>query len=210
MRVSEATEETPQSQPEGQGARQAAEREPKKQLTKKQRRKRAQRKQLITAGSIVVLVLVIIAGVVGYNRWKDGQIQTLPADQRITVVVDGKEQSVGPYSACELDDKDCHPGDPFTVHVAGAKEVKLKLPEDVYNHDWSLLQIYDNPGANQDNYYKSNEKKEITLPVEAAVKSEDGSTPKLTVVEVHSLLAGLDKNKEQTPFATIWSLEIAP
>lgn len=182
---------------------------PAPKLSKKQQRQRAQRKQLLTMGAIVALVVVVIGGVLLYNRWQDGKIETLPKDQRIIAVVDGKEVEIAPYSACQLDDPDCRPSEPYKLEMGDAKEVTLKLPEDVYDHDWSMLQIFNDPGANQDNYYKGNERQEVTLKTEANVKAKDGSTPLLRVVELHSMLVGLDDNDEQTPYATIWSIEIA-
>lgn len=182
---------------------------PAPKLSKKQQRKRAQRKQLMTMGAIVALVVVVIGGVLLYNRWQDGKIETLPQDQRIIAVVDGEEHEIAPYSVCQLDDPHCKPSEPYKLQVGDAKKVTLKPPEDVYDHDWSLLQIFDEPGANQDNYYKSYEREEVTLDLEASVKADDGSTPQLKVLELHSMLVGLDDNDEQTPYATIWSIEIA-
>lgn len=182
---------------------------PAPKLSKKQQRKRAQRKQLMTMGAIVALVVVVIGGVLLYNRWQDGKIETLPQDQRIIAVVDGEEHEIAPYSVCQLDDPDCKPSEPYKLQVGDAKKVTLKPPEDVYDHDWSLLQIFDEPGANQDNYYKSYEREEVTLDLEASVKADDGNTPQLKVLELHSMLVGLDDNDEQTPYATIWSIEIA-
>lgn len=182
---------------------------PAPKLSKKQQRKRAQRKQLMTMGAIVALVVVVIGGVLLYNRWQDGKIETLPQDQRIIAVVDGEEHEIAPYSVCQLDDPDCKPSEPYKLQVGDAEEVTLKPPEDVYDHDWSLLQIFDEPGANQDNYYKSYEREEVTLDLEASVKTDDGRTPQLKVLELHSMLVGLDDNDEQTPYATIWSIEIA-
>lgn len=182
---------------------------PAPKLSKKQQRKRAQRKQLMTMGAIVALVVVVIGGVLLYNRWQDGKVETLPQDQRIIAVVDGEEHEIAPYSVCQLDDPDCKPSEPYKLQVGDAKKVTLKPPEDVYDHDWSLLQIFDEPGANQDNYYKSYEREEVTLDLEASVKADDGSTPQLKVLELHSMLVGLDDNDEQTPYATIWSIEIA-
>lgn len=182
---------------------------PAPKLSKKQQRKRAQRKQLMTMGAIVALVVVVIGGVLLYNRWQDGKIETLPQDQRIIAVVDGEEHEIAPYSVCQLDDPDCKPSEPYKLQVGDAKKVTLKPPEDVYDHDWSLLQIFDEPGANQDKYYKSYEREEVTLDLEASVKADDGRTPQLKVLELHSMLVGLDDNDEQTPYATIWSIEIA-
>lgn len=182
---------------------------PAPKLSKKQQRKRAQRKQLMTMGAIVALVVVVIGGVLLYNRWQDGKVETLPQDQRITAVVDGEEHEIAPYSVCELDDPDCEPSEPYKLQVGDAKKVTIKPPEDVYDHDWSLLQIFDEPGANQDNYYKGYEREEVTLDLEASMKADDGSPPQLKVLELHSMLVGLDDNDEQTPYATIWSIEIA-
>lgn len=182
---------------------------PAPKLSKKQQRQRAQRKQLLTMGAIVALVVVVIGGVLLYNRWQDGKVETLPQEQRIIAVVDGKEHEIAPYSVCQLDDPDCKPSKPYTLHVGDAKKVTIKPPEDVYDHDWSLLQIFDEPGANQDNYYKAYEREEVTLDIDASMKTKDGGTPTLKVLELHTMLVGVDDNDEQTPFATIWSIEIA-
>lgn len=179
-----------------------------KKLSRKQQRKKQQRKQLATALAILAVVVVIIAAVIFYNRWKDDQIETLPQDQRITAVVNGQETEIPPYSACQIGDKDCKPGEPFVLHVGDAKEFTLKIPQDVYDHDWSLLQIFDDPGANAESYFKANEKQEITIQTTSDKKAADGATPKLAVVEVHTMLIGLDGNGEQTPVGTVWALQV--
>ena len=120
-----------------------------KKLSKKQKRRKAQRRQLLTALALVAMVAVVVAAVVGYNQWKDGHVETLPSEQRITAVVNGQETEIAPYSACEIDDADCQQqeGQPFELDLQGAKEFTLKLPKDVYDHDWAMLQIFDDPGA---------------------------------------------------------------
>ncbi|KAB1501338.1 DUF2771 domain-containing protein [Corynebacterium sp. 320] len=178
------------------------------ELTKKQRRKKQQRRQLLIGLAIVCAVIVVVGAVLGYNAWKDRQVDVLPQDQRITAVVGDREIELAPYSTCEVDDAQCTPSQPTTLELHGAKEFTLKIPEDVYDHDWSLLKVFDDPGANEDNYFKSDEKHEVTLSVEADKKASDGSTPQLKVVEVQSLLIGVDADKQQTPIMTIWSLEI--
>ena len=179
-----------------------------KKLSKKARRKQEQRKQLLAFAAIVAVVAIVAAAIVFYNRWRDGQVETLPQDQRIVAVVDGQEQHIAPYSTCELDDKDCKPGQPAPLELKGAKEFTLKIPQDVTNHDWSLLKIYNDPGANQDNYFRADEAQEVKLKLGAERKSADGSTPSLKLVEVRSMLVGLDAEKNQTPVNTIWSIEI--
>lgn len=177
-------------------------------VSKKVRRKREQRKQLMAFAAIVVVVAIVGAAIVFYNKWKGEQVETLPQDQRIVAVVNGQEQEIAPYSTCEIDDKDCKPGKPVPVELKGAKEFTLKIPHDVSNHDWSMLKIYNDPGANQDNYFRSDETQEVKLKLAAERKSADGSTPSLKLIEIRSLLVGLDADKKQTPVNTIWSIEI--
>lgn len=177
-------------------------------LGKKARRKQEQRKQLMAFAAIVIVVALVGAAVVFYNKWKDGQVETLPQDQRIVAVVDGQEQEIAPYATCELDDKDCKPGKPVPLELKGAKEFTLKVPNDVSNHDWSMLKIYNDPGANQDNYFRADESQEVQIKLDAERKSTDGSTPRLKLVEIRSMLVGLDAEKNQTPVNTIWSIEV--
>lgn len=185
-----------------------------KRLTKKQLRQRAQRRQLFSFLSLVAVVALIIAGIVYYNSWNSTRGASLPADhimpadQVITAVVNGKEIPITPYSACELDAKDCPGGTPFSLDLAGAQDFTLKIPEDVSNHDWLLLGIYDDPGANTEQYFTANEASEVTLNRLSTQKSEDGSIPKLVVVEIQSLLIGVDKDGKQSPFNSIWSIAV--
>lgn len=177
-----------------------------KKLTKKQRRKKEQRKQLMTLLAIVALVVVVVGGVLLYNKWSDGRVKTLPQDQRIVAVVDGQETEIPPYSACELDDQGCKGDKPFELHIGDAKEITLKMPKDVSDINWRMVEIFDDPGANVEQYYKPGESKEVTVSVESDKETEDGSVPQLTVLEIQSLLVGLDDNGEQTPVNTVWSI----
>lgn len=183
---------------------------PAKKLTKKQRRLRAQRKQLIPIAAIVVLVAVVVASVLAYYHWKDNHIETLPQDQRVVAVVNGQETEVAPYSTCEVDDQHCKEGEPFELSMGGAKKFTLKIPQDVYDHDWRLVEIFNDPGANTESYYKSNEKKEVEISLDSPKKTDDGSTPRLTVLEIQSLLIGEDADGEQTPVNAVWSITPTP
>lgn len=177
-----------------------------RKLSKKARRKRAQRQQLITFGAIVAVVLIVVGGVLWFVRWQGEQIETLPADQRITAVVGDKEVEIPPYSVCELDDRECAPGQPFSLDLAGAKEFTVKVPRDISDHDWAVLEIFDDPGANEQTLHRGNEATEITIPVESPRLSADGTHPALAVVEVHSMLVGLDAQGENTPMNVVWSI----
>ncbi|RAV34284.1 DUF2771 domain-containing protein [Corynebacterium heidelbergense] len=178
----------------------------KPKLSKKQRRKRQQRKQLFAAVAIIAVVAAIVGGVLVFNSWRSKQIGTLPADQRVTAVVDGKETEVAPYAACELGVDGCGQGKPFELPVGGAKEITVKVPQDVADHDWSLLKVYEDPGANSEDYFKPNEMHEVTIPLVSDKKSQDGKNPSLTVVEIHTVLVGKGKDGDQSPFGTVWSI----
>ena len=183
-----------------------------KKLSKKQKRRKAQRRHLLTVLAVVAMVAVVVAAVVGYNRWKDGHVETLPSEQRITAVVNGQETEIAPYSACEIDDADCQQqeGQPFELDLQGAKEFTLKLPKDVYDHDWAMLQIFDDPGANTEKYFAADEAQEVTVKLESERTAEDNTTPQVAVVEIHSMLIGLDSNGDQTPYNAVWSITPKP
>lgn len=179
-----------------------------KKMSKKARRRQRQRKQLLAMASLLLVVVVIIGGVILYNKWAEQRIETLPQDQRITAVVDGREIAVPPYSACEIGSTECNPGEPFELKVGDAKEFTLKIPQDVADHDWSMLKVYPDPGANTEDYFKSNEVTELKIQTKAEKASSDGSHSPLQVVEIHSMLIGKGAEGDQAPYATIWSLAV--
>lgn len=175
----------------------------------KQRRKAEQRKQLITMVSILVLVAAVVGAVLAFNWWRNDRAGTPPQDQRIIAVVgddNAEEVEIPPYSACEIDDADCSPSEPFELDFKGQDTATLKIPQDVYDHDWAMLSIYDDPGANDETYHKANETTEVEISVASDKKTKGGKHPKLTVVEIHSLLIGKDADGEETPVSAIWSI----
>ena len=177
-----------------------------RRLTAKQRRKQEQRKQLITAASIIVLVLVVIGAVLGFNQWSKNRDGTDPADLRVIAVVNGEEFEVPPYQTCELDDKDCAPGEPYELELKGADKFTLRIPEEIHDHDWAMLHIFDHPGANTEEYHKSYETTEVEVLTTSEKRPEDGAAPMLNVVEIQSLLVGRDADGEETPISAIWSI----
>lgn len=176
-------------------------------LSKKQRRRAEQRKQVLAVVAIAVAVTLVVLAVLAFNAWRNKQIDTLPQDQRIVAVVGDNRVDVAPYSTCEIDAKQCQPSSPTELDFGPKGTVTLQLPQDVYDHDWSMLKIYDDPGANTEDYFRSNEQKEVTVSTASEKRTADGRTPKLTVVEIHSLLVGKDANGEQTPVATVWAIK---
>lgn len=179
--------------------------EPKKpaKQTKKQRRKAAQRRQLLT----FLIILILVALVAGIFWWWQSRPDKHPDphDLHITAVVDGQEQEISPYSVCAIGQQDCEPGEPTTLSIPADGEVTLKLPDDVSDGEWQLLQIYDDPGANVDNTYTANEKSEVTIKGSSDQTNEEGQHPRLAVAEIHTWALGTDDGEEQG-YTVVWSV----
>lgn len=174
-------------------------------LTKKQRRKAAQRRQLLTFLGIVVLVVVVAGAVLGVQKYRDSHDGTDPQDLRITAVTADGEEKLAPYSVCSFDDTDCG-GDTSTgIALPADGQVTLKLPSDIYDHDWKLVRIYDDPAANTEDSYAANEMPEITLDGSSPDKSADGTQPRLAVAEIQTLLVRGSGDDEE-PVAAVWSI----
>lgn len=177
-------------------------------LSKKQLRKRRQRKQILTMLALGAVALVVVAAVIGFSRWKSNQVETLPQDFRLTAVVNGVETELAPYLACELDDAQCEPGKPAELKVGKAKEFTLRVPAGIADHDWRLIKIFSDLGANGEEYFRGNQADEVTIKTTAEKTSRDGSKARLRLVEVHTLLVGLDADGEPTPYTTVWSIAL--
>lgn len=173
--------------------------------TKRQRRQAAQRRQLLTFLAIVALVAAIAGIVLGVQYYQDSRAETAPKDLRITALTADGEVDLAPYSVCAAGDVDCRGDEPSKVALPTDGEITLKLPSEIYDHDWTIVQIFDDPSANTENSYSANEKKEITL--QGSAKSEDakGKGSRLTVAEIQMLLIDKSGGKEE-PVAAVWSI----
>ena len=145
-------------------------------LTKKQRRKAAQRKQLLMFLGVIVLVAVVAGAVLGIQKYMDSRDGTKPADLRFTAVsADGEETELAPWSIWADGDERTNDEDPSTLDIPADGEITLKLPSDVYDHDWTLLQVYDDEGANSSSSYAANEAKEVTIEGSSSLTDDEGN-----------------------------------
>lgn len=147
---------------------------------------------------LIVAVLVVVAGSIAFQKWWNNRPGPDPKSVTLAVSAGGQQTEAKPYTVCEPG-VEC-PDGTVTEIAAGDQPVKIKLPESVYDHDWSLLKIYDDPAANDQAFFKANEKKEIEIPA----RSESGS--KLVVVEISSLMIGQDDGGQETPYTVVWSI----
>lgn len=173
--------------------------------TKKQRRKAAQRRQLLTFLGIVVLVVVVAGVVLGVQRYRSSQAHTSPSDLRVTVTTADGDMELAPYSVCGFDDTDCSGGQSSRIPLPADGEVTVRLPQDIYDHDWKLVKIYDDPAANTENSYSANEQKEFTLQGSSPAEDAEGNRPRLAVAEIQTLLVEGSGDDEE-PVAAVWSL----
>lgn len=177
--------------------------------TKRQRRKAAQRKQLMTFGAIVLLVLLVAGAVLGYQRWSENRPEPHPSELRVSVTdAAGNEEEHAPYTVCQLFSGECDESEPVEIELGPDEEATLSLPEEVYDHDWTLLQIYDDPAANTEETYTGYEKSEVTVRGTSDRETEDGDAPRLAVVEIHSSLVG-DDDGEEVAFGAVWAFSPA-
>lgn len=168
-------------------------------------RKEAKRKSLLQVLTLLVIAAVVVAVVVLAQSWLRNQPDPEPEDTAIEVSVGEQTKEVYPYMIAEPGVEPAENEVP-TIEVADEDNVLISLPEHVYDHDWTAVIIYDEPGANDQILHGPYEAEEITVPVTAEPVEEDGETPRLMVVEIQSAMIGTNDAGEQTPYTTVWSV----
>ncbi|MCQ9371720.1 DUF2771 domain-containing protein, partial [Corynebacterium sp. 35RC1] len=125
---------------------------------------RAQRrKNLIQIVALVIAVVVVITASVLFQNWWNNRPGPQPAEVAISVSNGSEQVEVTPYSVCEPG-VECAENEVPVVPVPSDGTMTLTLPKEIYDHDWALLKIYDDPAANSEAYYTSNQATEVTIP----------------------------------------------
>lgn len=158
------------------------------------------KKNLIQFLVLIVAVVAVVAGSIGFQNWWNNR----PGPEPGTVTIKANGQDIAPYMVCEPGVA-CPEGEVTKLAVGPDDTLKIELPREVYDHDWSLLKIYDDPAANAQDYFKGNEKKEVEVK-----GSADGEPrPRLVVVEVSTVLIGHDAQGVETPYTVVWSMGVS-
>lgn len=176
--------------------------------------RQTKKKSLVMFLALLVAVIIVVVASVLVQKWWNDRPTKDPADVTVRAEVrpngektdDPVTLDYGPYVVCEPGTT-C-PDNPVPALKVGENDVlHLEIPKEVYDHDWSLLMIYDDPAANQDQYFAANQTKKVDIPgsTDPVVKDSD-ERPKLVVVEINTLMVGLDDQGEETPYAVVWSL----
>ncbi|QNE89149.1 DUF2771 domain-containing protein [Corynebacterium incognita] len=167
-------------------------------------RKEAKKKALLQVLALVTAVVIIVVGVLLFQNWWNSRPGPEPKDVAVTFTVGDKEVTTTPYMACEPG-KDCAEADIPTLKVGADETLKVEVPEDVSNHDWQVLRIYDKVEANDETLHGPHETSTVDVPGSVTV-GEKKEKAALQVVEVHSVMIGTDANGEETPFTTVWAI----
>lgn len=168
--------------------------------------KQARKKSLLQFLALIIAVAVIVVAVVMFQKWWNDRPGPDPQDVTITATVGDEMMEVAPYSVCEPG-ADCEEGEVPNLTVGPDDTLKLEIPEAIYNHEWSVLSIYDDPAANDSTAHGANETTSLEIPGSVPpIEASTGERPQLMVVEISTLMIGHDANGEETPMHTVWSL----
>lgn len=168
--------------------------------------KQARKKSLLQFLALIIAVAVIVVAVVMFQKWWNDRPGPDPQDVTITATVGDETMEVAPYSVCEPG-ANCEEGEVPNLTVGPDDTLKLEIPEAIYNHEWSVLSIYDDPAANDSTAHGANETTSLEIPGSVApIEASTGERPQLMVVEISTLMIGHDANGEETPMHTVWSL----
>lgn len=150
--------------------------------------------------AIAAAAAVLVAGVYFFMRWQQDRPGTPVRDLRVEVTSAGETREVEPYTVCELDQQ-CDGGDPPSMPLGDqGDKVTFSVPKDVSQAGWRLLLIYDDPAANTERVFTSNE----SSSQEAEAVTESGA--RLVVGEVSALEIDKDDAGEETPVIATWSI----
>ncbi len=172
-------------------------------------RKTRRRKNAIQIVSLIAAVIIVIVCSVLFQNWWNNRPGPDPREVTITVTAGEHTQEFKPYSLCEpgvpCEESTVTTLDPAIVE--SAEQLEISVPKEIYDHDWSLLAIYDNPAANDEFYYGPYEKQTASVPLSVdPVSKESTERPKLIVAEIKSVMIGPDKAGNETPYTVTWSI----
>lgn len=170
-------------------------------------RKQARRRSLVQFLLLIIAVVIVLVAIFLGQRWWQSRPGPEPQSVTLTATAGESEAEVAPYSVCEIDDPACPEGEVAKVPVAADGELNLEIPRAINDHDWQLLMIYDDPAANDQRLFGPREEHSVTVQGSVDPMAEGEARPKLTVVEVHSLMIGEDDAGDEVPLASVWSID---
>lgn len=168
-------------------------------------RNEAKRKSLLQVLALLVVAAVIVAVVVLAQTWFSNQPDPEPEDTALTATAGDDEVEVLPYLVAEPGVEPVE-GDIPTIEVGPDETLTIELPRHVYDHDWTAVLIYDDPAANDERLHGPNDTDVLEAPGSVDPIEEGDDRPLLAVVEIQSVMIGLNEDGEETPYSTVWSV----
>lgn len=148
--------------------------------------------------AIVLAALVLVAAIYAFMEWQNSRPGTPVRELQVEVTSAGQQRQIEPYTVCELD-QECVGGKPPTMAL-DESVVHVAVPAEISNTSWRLLAIYDDPAANNETVYTSNEASEH----EIEAVTDTGA--RLVVAEVSALEIDHDASGEEIPVIATWSV----
>lgn len=168
--------------------------------------RKTRRKNLIQLLSLVIAVVVVVLCSIAFQSWWNNRPGPEPNTVTITASSGDVSQDITPFSVCEPG-VPCDENEVPSIAVDKDGELKISVPKEVSDHDWSLLKIYDDPAANDQSFFGANEATEATVAGSVdPVRKKDDKRPRLVVAEVTSVLIGHDDQGVETPYTVTWSV----
>ena len=169
-------------------------------------RKEARQRAVLQVSALAVVTTIIVAVIVLGVTWFNNRPAPHPSEVAITVSNGEESIEVFPYQICELGTECGEGGEIPVIDAAPGDTLTIELDESIYDHDWSLLSIYDNPGANDQQMHGPHDASSAEVPVSVAPVAGSDEEPQLVVVEVNSAMLGTDEEGNETVYATVWSV----
>jgi len=168
-------------------------------------RRQAKKKTLLQVLALIIAVAIVVVAAVLVQNWWKNRPDPEPQEVAITASVGDESIEVFPYLVCEPG-VECPEGDVPNLPVSADETLKIEIPESIYNHDWQMLMIYDDPAANDQQLYGPFDAESVEIPGSADPIGEATERPRLLIVEISAAMVGHDDDGVETPYATIWSL----
>lgn len=155
----------------------------------------------LTVALIAVAVTAIVAALYFFLNWQQNRPATPPDQLEVTAAAGDFDVASTPFSVCEFG-SECPEGEVARIDVDSAESVRITVPKEVSQQQWSVLSIYDDPAANSERTFAPGEASEVDIPL---TTDNEGNPTDLVVMEVSALLVGKDDNNEETPVMTTWA-----
>ena len=168
-------------------------------------RKEAKQKSFMQILGLLVVVMLVVAAVVLGQMWLSSRPAPEPEDVAVTASVGDRSIEVSPYMVC-APGEECEEGEVPVLEVGADESLTITVPEPIYDHDWQLLTIYDDPGANDQQVHGPHDTDSVEIPGSAEPVGDSDERTRLVVVEVSSVMIGHDEDGVETPYTTVWSI----